>query len=197
MNDEEIFHEALARGPADRAAYLDRACAGDPALRASVESLLRANAGASGFMAHPPPGITVDQRTTAEGPGTVVGPYKLLEQVGEGGFGVVFMAEQQQPLRRKVALKVIKPGMDTRQVIARFEAERQALALMDHPNIARVFDGGATDSGRPYFVMELVRGIPVTDFCDQNSLSVRPRLELFIHVCEAVQHAHHKGIIHR
>src|SRR3954447_18382365 len=111
MNDEEIFHEALARGAADRAAYLDRACAGDPALRASVESLLRANAGASGFMAHPPPGITVDQQPTAEGPGTVVGPYKLLEQVGEGGFGVVFMAEQQQPLRRKVALKVIKPGM--------------------------------------------------------------------------------------
>ena len=130
-------------------------------------------------------------------PGTVIGPYKLLEQIGEGGFGVVFMAEQQQPVRRKVALKVIKPGMDTRQVVARFEAERQALALMDHPNIAQVFDGGATASGRPYFVMELVRGIPITEFCDQNQLPVRERLELFVSVCQAVQHAHQKGIIHR
>jgi serine/threonine protein kinase len=197
MNDEEIFHEALARGPADRAAYLDRACTGDPALRASVESLLRANAGASGFMAHPPPGITVDHRTTPEGPGTVVGPYKLLEQIGEGGFGVVFMAEQTQPIRRKVALKVLKPGMDTRQVVARFEAERQALALMDHPNIAKVHDGGVMSSGRPYFVMELVKGVPITEFCDKNHLTPRKRLELFLPVCQAAQHAHQKGIIHR
>ena len=133
----------------------------------------------------------------AEGPGTVIGRYKLLQQIGEGGFGVVFMAEQQEPVRRKVALKVIKPGMDTKEVIARFEAERQALALMDHPNIARVFDAGATESGRPYFVMELVRGIPITDYCDQNSLASQARLELFVCVCQAVQHAHQKGIIHR
>ena len=130
-------------------------------------------------------------------PGIVIGPYKLLEQIGEGGFGVVFMAEQQRPVRRRVALKVIKPGMDTRQVIARFEAERQALALMDHPNISRVLDAGATESGRPYFVMELVRGIPLSEFCDQNRLTVGERLELFITVCHAVQHAHQKGIIHR
>jgi eukaryotic-like serine/threonine-protein kinase len=126
-----------------------------------------------------------------------IGPYKLLEQIGEGGFGVVFMAEQQQPLRRKVALKVLKPGMDTRQVVARFEAERQALALMDHPNIAKVLDAGATDSGRPYFVMDLVKGIPITEFCDQNQLTTRARLELFAQVCQAIQHAHQKGIIHR
>src|SRR5436190_1802608 len=132
-----------------------------------------------------------------EKPGDILGPYKLLEQIGEGGFGVVFMAEQHQPMRRKVALKVVKPGMDTRQVVARFEAERQALALMDHPNIARVFDGGETASGRPYFVMELVRGIPITNFCDQNHLPVRGRLELFVNVCQAVQHAHQKGLIHR
>jgi serine/threonine protein kinase len=133
----------------------------------------------------------------AERPGTVIGPYKLLEQIGEGGFGIVFMAEQQHPVRRKVALKVVKPGMDTRQVIARFEAERQALALMDHANIAHVFDGGETASGRPYFVMELVRGIPITDFCDQDHLPIRERLDLFVAVCQAVQHAHQKGIIHR
>ena len=132
-----------------------------------------------------------------ERPGTIIGPYKLLEQIGEGGFGLVFMAEQQQPVRRKVALKILKPGMDTRQVIARFEAERQALALMDHPNIARVLDAGETGSGRPYFVMELVKGVPITDYCDQNRLTTRERLALFTHVCHAVQHAHHKGIIHR
>src|SRR5205807_649217 len=132
-----------------------------------------------------------------ERPGTKIGRYKLLEQIGEGGFGVVFMAEQTQPVRRKVALKVLKPGMDTRQVVARFEAERQALAIMDHANIARVFDGGATASGRPYFVMELVRGVPITQFCDHNHLTARQRLELFLPVCAAVQHAHQKGIIHR
>jgi WD40 repeat protein/serine/threonine protein kinase len=130
-------------------------------------------------------------------PGTVIGPYKLLEQIGEGGFGVVFMAEQTQPVRRKVALKILKPGMDTRQVVARFEAERQALAIMDHPNIAKVLDGGATPSGRPYFVMDLVKGVPITDFCDQNHLTPRQRLELFVPVSQAVQHAHQKGIVHR
>src|SRR5262249_53723027 len=134
---------------------------------------------------------------TREGPGTVIGSYKLLEQVGEGGFGVVFLAEQQQPVRRRVALKVIKPGMDSRQGGARFAAGRQPLALMDHPNIARVFDGGTTPGGRPYFVMELVKGVPITEFCDQNSLTLRQRLQLFLPVCQAVQHAHQKGIIHR
>ena len=133
----------------------------------------------------------------AEGPGTTIGPYKLLEEIGEGGMGMVYMAEQREPVRRKVALKIIKPGMDTREVIARFEAERQALAMMDHPNIAKVFDAGETESGRPYFVMELVHGIPLTDYCDENELTIRQRLELFVQVCQAVHHAHQKGIIHR
>src|SRR5206468_4004589 len=138
------------------------------------------------------PAVIAEYRV-GECPGTVIGAYKLLDRIGEGGFGVVFMAEQQQPVRRKVALKVIKPGMDTRQVIARFEAERQALALMDHPNIAKVLEAGATASGRPYLVMELARGLPITDYCDQHQLTSRQRLELFIHVCQAVQHAHQKG----
>jgi WD40 repeat protein/serine/threonine protein kinase len=199
MNEEEIFHQALARSPEERAAYLEQACTGDPALRAAVEALLRANVGATGFLEQhvPAPVTTVDEPPFRERPGAVIGPYKLLQQIGEGGFGVVFMAEQTQPVRRKVALKILKPGMDTRQVVARFEAERQALAIMDHPNIAKVFDGGATPSARPYFVMELVKGVPITDFCDQNHLTPRQRLELFIPVCQAVQHAHQKGIIHR
>ena len=133
----------------------------------------------------------------SEQPGAEIGPYKLLQQIGEGGFGVVFMAEQERPIRRKVALKIIKPGMDTREVVARFEAERQALALMEHANIAKVLDAGATASGLPYFVMELVRGIPITEYCDQNNLPLDKRLGLFIHVCQAVQHAHQKGVIHR
>ena len=145
----------------------------------------------------PPPSVTWDAPGPLEAPGTIIGPYKLMEQIGEGGFGLVFVAEQQQPVRRKVALKVIKPGMDSRQVIARFEAERQALALMDHPGIARVLDAGTTESGRPYFVMELVRGIPITDYCDRNQLTPRERLEIFVDVCHAIQHAHQKGIIHR
>ena len=139
---------------------------------------------------------TLDRPIT-EQPGTQIGPYKLLQQIGEGGMGVVYMAEQKEPVERRVALKIIKPGMDTRQVIARFEAERQALAMMDHPNIAKVLDAGTTDSGRPYFVMELVNGIPVTQFCDEQHLTARERLELFIPICQAVQHAHQKGIIHR
>src|SRR5262245_4958690 len=199
MNEEEIFHQALGRSrPEERAAYLQQACAGNPALRASVEALLRANVGASGFMDRPAlaPAVTVDDPIT-DRPGTVIGPYKLLEQIGEGGFGVVFMAEQHEPIRRKVALKILKPGMDSKQVIARFEAERQALALMDHPNIAKVLDAGQTGSGRPYFVMDLVRGLPITEFCDQARLPIRERLELFLSVCQAVQHAHQKGIIHR
>src|SRR5262249_41447564 len=195
-----IFAAAIERPSEDRGVYLDTACGANVEMRRQIEALLRAHDEAGGFLRDRPaagkPVATVDH-LECEAPGTIIGPYKLLEQIGEGGFGVVFMAEQQQPIRRKVALKVLKPGMDTRQVVARFEAERQALGLMDHPNIAHVFDGGATASGRPYFVMELVRGVPVTDFCDQNRLSIHERLGLFIHVCQAVQHAHQKGIIHR
>src|SRR5438552_3838266 len=180
-----VFSEALACGSLEeRAAYLAEVCGDEPVLRARVEDLLRAHQGAGNF-------LRGDTATPVhDAPGTLIGPYKLLEQIGEGGFGIVFMAEQTQPIRRRVALKVLKPGMDTRQVVARFEAERQALALMDHPNIAHVLDGGETASGRPYFVMDLVRGIPITDFCDENRLSVRQRLELFLRVCQAVQHAH-------
>ena len=148
-------------------------------------------------MEQPGVGATLDFAPPTERVGAIIGRYKLLERIGEGGFGVVYMAEQQHPVRRKVALKVIKPGIDTRQVIARFEAERQALALMDHENIAKVLDAGATDSGRPYFVMELVHGVPITEYCDKNQLPPRERLELFVQVCRAVQHAHTKGIIHR
>jgi hypothetical protein len=164
----DVFCEALERQSAlARADYLDRACQGKPELRARVEALLRASDEASGFLREPAgqPPATVDE-PMREKPGSEIGAYKLLEQIGEGGFGVVFMAEQQRPVRRRVALKVLKPGMDTGQVVARFEAERQALALMDHPNIAQVFDGGESATGRPYFVMELVRGVPITDFCD-------------------------------
>src|SRR5271166_4348406 len=201
MNAEkvrELFVELVANVPPERWEERLVECAGaDEDIRRRVKLLLAAHRDDS-FLASPAPALqgTIDDPIT-ERPGTVIGPYKLLEQIGEGGFGLVFMAEQTQPVRRKVALKVLKPGMDTRQVVARFEAERQALALMDHPNIARVFDGGETASGRPYFVMELVRGIPITDFCDQSHLSIRERLELFLSVCQAVQHAHHKGIIHR
>jgi serine/threonine protein kinase/tetratricopeptide (TPR) repeat protein len=178
-------------------AFLDQACAGDAPLRAQVEKLLRAQSAMGSFheASHSALLATIDY--VIERPGTVIGPYKLLEQIGEGGFGIVFMAEQRQPVHRKVALKILKPGMDTKEVIARFESERQALALMDHPNIARVLDAGATDSGRPYFVMELVKGVPITEFCDQNHLTPEARLKLFLDVCQAIQHAHHKGVIHR
>src|SRR5262249_3747641 len=160
-------------------AYLDAACSSD--LRPQVEALLRASEQAGSFLEAPvTPLVATVEEPTPEGPGAVIGSYKLLEQIGEGGFGVVFMAEQQRPIRRKVALKVLKPGMDTRQVIARFEAERQALALMDHPNIAKVLDAGQTSSRRPYFVMDLVKGLAVTDYCDENQLSSRERLELFV-----------------
>jgi serine/threonine protein kinase len=186
----DLFLKALALPTADeRRAYLAQACT-EPELRAEVEALLDASDRAGNFLEHPVSNL-------AERPGTVIGPYKLLEQIGEGGFGLVFVAEQQHPVRRKVAVKVLKPGMDTRQVIARFEAERQALALMDHVNIAKVLEAGETSSGRPYFAMELVRGVPITDYCDKNNLTPRQRLELFVTVCQAVQHAHQKGIIHR
>jgi serine/threonine protein kinase/WD40 repeat protein len=209
VTEREIFVAALGLDdPAARAAHLDQACGADAALRRRVEALLHAHAEAGGFLERPaaaagpitdPPaaGRWVAPDAPGEGPGSRVGPYKLLQQLGEGGMGVVFMAEQEEPVRRRVAVKVIKPGMDSAQVVARFEQERQALALMDHPNIARVLDAGATESGRPYFVMELVKGIPITRYCDQERLAPRERLELFLPVCQAVQHAHQKGVIHR
>ncbi len=196
---KSIFLNAVEiDAPAQRQEYLEAACAGDEALRREVDDLLRHCQQKGSFLESPVPvpAATIDA-SISEWPGTVIGPYKLLQAIGEGGMGTVYMAEQQEPVRRMVALKIIKPGMDSAQVIARFEAERQALALMDHPNIAKVLDAGTTESGRPYFVMELVKGIPITRFCDENQRTPRERLELFIPVCHAVQHAHQKGIIHR
>src|SRR5688572_12092462 len=173
---EEVFTAATAiEGSAERTAYLDDVCGADAALRARVEALLASHDASDSFLLRPArsdEGVTADHATgrLVEGPGTRIGRYKLLQLIGEGGFGSVFMAEQEHPVRRRVALKIIKPGMDTKQVIARFEAERQALALMDHPNIAKVFDAGSTDTGRPFFVMELVNGVPVTEYCDTNNL---------------------------
>lgn len=211
----QIFLSALDfESPVERALYVDQACKDLPALHDRIAALLFAHDQNHEFLDRPPaviesawaglqravqspegPASTSSQ--VLEQPGTVIGPYRLMEQIGEGGFGLVFVAEQTVPFKRKVALKVIKPGMDTREVIARFEAERQALALMDHPHIAQVLDAGATASGRPYFVMELVRGIPITEFCDRSLLSLGDRTQLFIDVCHAIQHAHQKGIIHR
>jgi len=195
-----IFLEALEKtaGP-ERTSYLDEACRRGAELRREVDSLLLAHQSAGEFLdpAAFGGGIGSDQSPLMEAPGTVIGRYKLLEKIGEGGMAVVYMAEQEQPIRRKVALKIIKLGMDTKQVIARFEAERQALALMDHPNIAKVLDAGATETGRPYFVMELVQGVSITEYCDKNNLSTKDRLALFVQVCNAVQHTHQKGIIHR
>ncbi|MCC7373183.1 MAG: serine/threonine protein kinase [Verrucomicrobiales bacterium] len=194
----EIFDGASDLGPGEpRRAFLDQACGGDAALRAEVEALLRSDEGAGGFLAAAKTDATAGTVPVTNREGDRIGRYKLLQKIGEGGWGIVYMAEQTEPVRRRVALKIIKLGMDTRSVIARFEAERQALAMMDHANIARVLDGGATDAGRPFFVMELVRGIRITDYCEQNHLSVSDRLRLFIQVCQAVQHAHQKGIIHR
>src|SRR5579859_1388643 len=200
--EDWIVDEARKRPLAERSVFLDGACAGDDALRKRLEAVLAAPDSS---------GLTVSQETEVARPtlkidivdtadeavGHTIGRYKILQKIGEGGWGAVYMAEQEQPVRRRVALKVIKLGMDTKAVIARFEAERQALALMDHPNNARVLDAGATEAGRPYFVMELVRGIKITDYCDQNNLSTRNRLDLFIPICQAIQHAHQKGIIHR
>jgi WD40 repeat protein/serine/threonine protein kinase len=200
MNAEDIFLAALEKpSPGERAAYLDEMCGPDSDLRGQVEGLLRSHEQAGSFLQNSlfDPGATRDVSTPPELTGSRIGPYKLLQPIGEGGMGTVYMAEQTQPVRRKVAIKVIKPGMDSRQVIARFEAERQALAMMDHVNIARVLDAGATESGRPYFVMELVHGMPITEYCDDNRLTPRERLELFVPVCQALQHAHQKGIIHR
>src|SRR5437867_11312620 len=180
--------------PAERAAYLVKECGADAELRSCVEDMLRDAEGAEEFFG-PQDGLAhaaLDAPLT-EGPGTIIGRYKLLQRIGEGGMGVVYMAEQREPIIRRVALKIIKLGMDTQQVVARFEAERQALAMMDHPNIAKIFDAGATEAGRPYFVMELVKGVRITEYCDENQLTTKERLELFIPVCRAIQHAHQKG----
>ena len=207
--EEQLFRDALARaaGP-ERKGFLDGVCGDDSNLRQRLDALLRAHENPGSALERGagilpgPPAATIklsfpDDPAPLEGPGTVIGRYRILEQIGEGGFGAVYVAEQREPVKRRVALKVIKLGMDTKQVVARFEAERQALAMMDHPNIAKVLDAGATETGRPYFVMELVRGIPITAYCDENSLDTQQRLGLFIQVCQAVQHAHQKGIIHR
>ena len=220
MNPETQLEEAVCVGalhiadPVLRAQFLDQACAGDARLRKAVEAMLLANNAAENFFeqcrsavdvpkldaqaagALKETGIDLDD-LTAEQLGSRVGRYKLLQKIGEGGCGVVYLAEQEEPVRRQVALKVIKLGMDTKSVIARFEAERQALAMMDHPNIARVLDAGATETGRPFFVMELVRGTRITKYCDENNLDTVQRLKLFIQVCRAIQHAHQKGVIHR
>ena len=199
-DNEAIFHAARdIPDPDRRREYVREACGGDEARIAHIEALLAAADGTDSLLDRPAAGTpvaTIDQPTT-ESPGTVIGPYKLIEQIGEGGMGSVWMAQQTEPVKRLVAVKLIKAGMDSRQVIARFEAERQALALMDHPNIARVLDAGTTGGGRPYFVMDLVKGVPITRYCDEHHLTPRQRLELFIPVCQAVQHAHQKGIIHR
>jgi serine/threonine protein kinase len=195
--DVELFEQALRCPAEERSAFLDRACAGDSELRRQVESLLKVHDRVGDFLEQTPLDEARRGGQIGEKPGSVIGRYKLLAQIGEGGCGVVYLAEQKEPVRRRVALKIIKPGMDTKSVIARFEAERQTLALMDHPNIAKVFDAGSTNSGRPFFVMELVQGVKITEYCDDNSLTTEERLQLFIQVCHAVQHAHQKGIIHR
>jgi eukaryotic-like serine/threonine-protein kinase len=199
-NPKTIFLAAVDKtNPAERAAFLDEACGADTDLRRRVEALLRAHDDPGRFLepAAPEQGGTADAGLLTERPGTCIGPYKLVQQIGEGGMGVVYIADQAEPVKRRVALKIIKPGLDSEHVIHRFEAERQALAMMDHTNIARVFDAGTTAAGRPYFVMELVKGVPITKYCDELHLSLRDRLELFVPVCQAVQHAHLKGIIHR
>jgi serine/threonine protein kinase/tetratricopeptide (TPR) repeat protein len=198
LPEETIFDRARElESTVERAAFLDRACGDNPALRAEVEALLLADARAGDLLDLPEGPGAVSDRPGTERPGTLIGPYELVREIGEGGMGTVWLAEQTHPVRRKVALKVIKAGMDSRRVISRFEAERQTLAMMDHPNIAKVHDAGATDSGRPYFVMELVEGVPITRYCDDHRLTPRERLGLFLSVCQAVQHAHQKGIIHR
>ncbi len=207
MTEEALFELALNTPASERAALLDRICADDPALRARVDALLEADAtlaplidseGTRTFEADERTTWTAQFPTAADEVGSLlVGKYKLLERIGEGGMGSVWRAKQTEPVKRFVAVKLIKAGMDSRQVIARFEAERQALAMMDHPNIAKVLDGGLTPDGRPFFVMELVKGSPITEYCDAKKLTPNQRLELFAPVCHAIQHAHQKGIIHR
>jgi serine/threonine protein kinase len=220
MNEDAIFHLAREKPHTERAAFLEVVCCTDPVLRRRLEAILRAHVDPGSFLARPaidlgstfdaPPrgnlqdggsdpfGLIVPVAPpVSESPGTRVESYKLLHQIGEGGMGVIFMAEKEAPVQRNIALKIIKPGMDSRLVIARLEAERQALTLMDHPNIAKVLDAGTTESHRPFFVMELVKGVPITEYCDRNHINPRERLELFAPVCQAVQHAHQKGILHR
>jgi serine/threonine protein kinase len=193
----EIFEEALEiPSGAELTQYLDAACGSDTKLRERIEALLRAHEAAQCFLPDAPP-EAMEEALRSEKPGDLIGRYKLLEKIGEGGCGVVYLAEQQEPVRRQVAFKLIKLGMDTKAVVARFQAERQALALMDHPNIARVFDAGATENGRPFFVMQLVNGLRLTEHCDKHRLSIPERLRLFLLVCEAIEHAHQKGVIHR
>src|SRR5688572_13253693 len=197
QSEESLFEAALKLNAEERTAFLDRACQGNPVLRQRLDLLLEGHFRGAGFLTRK---LDLPQVPGEDGDPSmpeVIDRYKLLEKIGEGGCGVVYVAEQTEPVRRRVALKVIKLGMDTKQVVARFEAERQALAMMDHPNIAKALDAGTTELGRPYFVMELVRGIRITDYCDQASLSTKERLNLFIKVCQAIQHAHQKGIIHR
>ncbi len=200
-SETEIFQGAVNLPADQHDQFLDQACGDNLPLRLQVESLLRAHDADSSFLRAPALAATLKQlagnRSTDEQPGSMIGPYKIREKIGEGGFGVVYVAEQEQPVRRKVALKVIKPGMDSCEIVARFEAERQALALMDHPHIAKILDASTTASGRPYFVMELVRGVQITDYCNAHKLPTKQRLELFIQVCHAVQHAHQKGVVHR
>jgi eukaryotic-like serine/threonine-protein kinase len=198
---ESIFAAAVAIAIADeRAAYLDQECASDAALRHHVKVLLRAHERTGHLLDRPlpcTPGSTVGY-IPREKPGFIVaGHYKLLEEIGEGGMGIVWVAEQSQPVKRKVALKLIKAGMDSKSVLARFESERQALVVMEHPNITTVLDGGSTETGRPYFVMEYVEGVSITEYCDATRMNVFERLKLFVQVCSAVEHAHQKGIIHR
>ncbi len=199
MKAEEIFHKAIEiTDPAQRTAYLEGACQGNDPLRAEVQALIDAHEQAGDFLESPPQaGLTMNNPAKIDGPGTEIGRYELLELIGEGGMGLVYLAEQKEPVKRRVALKIIKPGMDSKQVIARFEAERQALALLDHPNIAHVFDAGTTEAGRPYFVMEYVKGLSIIRYCDDNKVTIEQRLRLFEQLCEAVHHAHQKGIIHR
>lgn len=199
---EELFSDVCDLPPQQRAPAISAACGDDVELRTELESLLAAHDSAGEFMAKPtedyvPSHESMSAAEIKAGPGNIIGRYKLLQLIGEGGFGVVYMAQQTEPVKRRVAMKIIKLGMDTRQVIARFEAERQALAIMDHRHIARVLDAGATDAGRPYFVMELVRGDPITTYCNREKLSTKERLALFKQVCDAIKHAHQKGIIHR
>ena len=202
---KQVFHEALEKSGPERNAFVASACGDDQQLHAQVHALLRAHDEAGDFLASGDgmmseaarAAVAIAAEEAPEGPGSRIGRYKLLQSIGEGGFGEVYMAEQEEPIHRRVALKIIKLGMDTKEVIARFEAERQALAMMEHPNIAKVLDAGATESGRPYFVMELVRGVAITEYCDTNRLDTRERLELFVDVCRAVHHAHEKGVIHR
>jgi serine/threonine protein kinase len=213
MTEESLFQEALSRPPAERAAFLDAACAGNPGLRAAVEALLAAYDKPGNMLDRPPAAVgetigpqgganrpqenTTDYEPRAGAGSVIAGRYTLVEKIGEGGMGEVWVAKQSEPVKRRVAVKLIKAGMDSRAVVQRFEQERQALAMMDHPNIAKVLDGGLTHDRRPFFVMELVNGLPLTKFCDEAKLGIRERLELFTPICQAVQHAHQKGIIHR